>query len=96
MPDFILEETGRIKRLSVSGFDLSIGRDEENDLVIGNENISRNHARLQRLPEGWVLEDLGSANGITVDGTRIARAGLDRGSVILLGDVSLTFLGGGG
>ncbi len=95
MPDFILEQNGRIKRIAVKGTDLSIGRDEANDLVISEEDVSRNHARLQRLPEGWVLEDLNSANGTLVEGCRSMRAVLGRGTVIGLGECTLTFLGGG-
>jgi serine/threonine protein kinase len=37
----------------------------------GLAGVSRNHARLLRRPEGWLLEDLNSTNGTFVDQTRL-------------------------
>lgn len=46
--------------------DLTIGRDPTNDVVIGSASVSRRHARLRALPEGWLLTDEGSSNGTYV------------------------------
>ena len=43
--------------------DLTIGRDPSNDVVIGSASVSRRHARLRALPNGWLLTDEGSSNG---------------------------------
>ena len=50
---------------------LLIGRGAECDVVIPDRQISRQHARLVRTPQGIVVEDLGSKNGTHVNGSRI-------------------------
>lgn len=42
---------------------LVLGRDSKCDIVIPNRQVSRNHAKITRTPEGYFLEDLGSKNG---------------------------------
>ena len=62
--------------VSKSGFDrpeVVIGRDPSSDLVIDNLGISRHHARIFRSEEGWMVEDLGSQNGVYVCGNRVKR-----------------------
>ncbi|MFC2023296.1 FHA domain-containing protein [Chloroflexota bacterium] len=57
---------------------LSVGRGEENDLVLQEHGVSRRHARIQRVSQGWVLTDLGSTNGTFVNGQRIGESYLLR------------------
>ena len=52
-----------------------IGRDQACDLVLpGDPTVSRIHATLRRLADGWVLEDGASRNGTCVNGARVASA----------------------
>lgn len=50
----------------------TFGRDVANDIVLGDPEVSRQHARLTRTPGGFVLEDLGSTNGSFVNGERLS------------------------
>ena len=50
---------------------LTIGRSNECDLCIPSDEISRHHAKLQLVPEGVVVEDMGSANGTFVNDQRV-------------------------
>lgn len=50
----------------------SIGRWEDNDVVIDDRWVSRYHAQVRREGEEYVLHDLGSKNGTCVNGRRIA------------------------
>jgi predicted component of type VI protein secretion system len=70
-----------------------LGRDVSNDIVIGDSEISRQHARISRTPGGYVLEDLGSTNGTYVGGERLSGPlALNPGDMIGLGEnVSLVF-----
>jgi pSer/pThr/pTyr-binding forkhead associated (FHA) protein len=64
-----------------------IGRDVTNDIVIGDAEVSRQHARVTRTPGGFVLEDLGSTNGTFVGGERlVAPRVLNPGEGIGLGE----------
>jgi len=38
---------------------------------MADESVSRHHAELRHVDEGWLLRDLGSMNGTTVNGLRI-------------------------
>ncbi len=50
---------------------ITVGRGRDNDLVLAAHGISRRHARLQRVPQGWTLTDLGSTNGTLINGRLI-------------------------
>ncbi len=51
---------------------MTVGRASDCDICIASEEISRNHARLQLVPEGVMVEDMGSANGTYVNDQRVA------------------------
>lgn len=51
---------------------LRIGQGPQNDLVLDDDSVSRNHARLEFQAGSWMLTDLDSTNGTTVEGVRLA------------------------
>jgi hypothetical protein len=53
---------------------LRIGRDPASGLRLNHETVSRVHAELRRQGGVWVLRDLGSTNGTTVNGRRVIGA----------------------
>lgn len=66
--------------------DLTLGRGEECDVVLPGVETSRQHARLRRDGPIWILQDLGSTNGVFVDGERVSEAPLEIGSVLRVGE----------
>jgi hypothetical protein len=69
-----------------------IGRSRDCDVVLSDENVSRRHAEV--LPSGgsWIVKDLGSTNGVKVNGRRIqGPQSLKRGDTIELGTSRVTF-----
>ena len=76
--------------------DMTIGRGADNGVVIDLASISRNHARLLREGDHYVLHDLGSRNGIKVDGRVVGKAVLRSGALVTIGDVELQFVGAAG
>ena len=65
---------------------LTLGRAEDNDIVIDDAEVSRHHARLTWQGNTWVIEDLGSSNGTYINGQRIsAPTILAAGSQLQLG-----------
>jgi len=74
-----------------------LGRSSEVDLRVFDETASRRHASIERLDGRWVLRDLSSANGTTLNGEPVAgEAVLFDGDVITIGAVSVRFLTGDG
>ena len=62
-----------------------LGRGTDNDLRILDDEVSRQHARIEPSPEGWTLVDLGSANGTFVNGRQVTRTALRAGDHVQLG-----------
>lgn len=69
------------------------GRDTAVDIVLGDSEVSRKHARITRSPGGYVLEDLNSTNGTFVNGERLVSPHvLSPGDLIGVGEnVTMTF-----
>lgn len=80
-------ELGRVRELL--GDDLLIGRHNEAEVWIGDDGVSRRHARLVRQGEAYVIEDLGSANGTYVQGERVERRVLRDGDQVQLGPTAI-------
>jgi predicted component of type VI protein secretion system len=51
--------------------EIFIGRDLANDIVINDPEVSRRHARLSNQGNQYIIEDLGSTNGTSVNGQRL-------------------------
>lgn len=82
---------GTLVPLDIS--ELTFGRDPGCDVRLGDDGVSRRHARLVAQPDGaWRLEDLGSTNGTSVNGEPIERRVLQEGDRILLGHTVLKFV----
>ena len=73
---------------------LTIGRAEDNAVVIASPRASRHHAHIRREGVSFVLYDLGSANGTLVNGQRVQRAVLQPGDLIDIGDEVFRFEAG--
>jgi hypothetical protein len=70
-----------------------IGRSPDSQLTILAASVSRSHAELRRVDDGWELRDLGSRNRTTVDGERLTdRVRVGDGAVIRFGDVGFVFV----
>jgi ABC-type multidrug transport system ATPase subunit len=73
---------------------LSIGRAEDNDIVVPDVLASRHHASLIATPSGMQIQDARSMNGTFVNGERIKSATLRENDVVTIGNVDLVFAGG--
>ena len=80
------------KRLVVGTAGVTLGRSSRCDIVVEDENVSRQHAELRPRGGSWVLTDLGSTNGSSVNGRRIdAPTVVKPGDEIELGTSVMTF-----
>lgn len=66
-----------------------IGRDPESDIFLDNTGISRKHARIERTPGGYQVEDLGSANGTFLNDNQVAREYVGHDDVLRIGKFAL-------
>ena len=64
--------------------ELILGRSKQCDLVLNDNRVSRNHARIYRMGSQWFIEDLGSTNGVQVNGQNRDQHMLAAGDLIEL------------
>ncbi len=92
--ELVVEVNGVRHPLTPPG--LTIGRGTEADLRINDPSVSRLHARISVVGNGTgqqlSIEDLGSTNGITVDGQRTRHAAVALGSRIEIGSTRLAII----
>ena len=68
--------------------EVSLGRGEDNDIVIPHPSVSRSHARLARRDGSFVLTDLNSTNGSYVNNNQVQGSTVvGNGSEVRLGDI---------
>jgi Protein of unknown function (DUF3662)/FHA domain len=79
------------RRTVLSGSKLVLGRSRDCDIVLSDPNVSRRHAELRRDDARWSIVDLGSTNGIKVNGRRVSDAMLREGDRVTVGVTDLTF-----
>jgi pSer/pThr/pTyr-binding forkhead associated (FHA) protein len=84
MGQLVEQGTGEVSPL---GFEpVSIGRHEDNDIILADPQVSRHHAEIVMQGGRWVLSDLGSANGSYVNGQRtVGPQVLTHGDMIRVG-----------
>lgn len=66
-----------------------VGRATDADLRLDDPHVSGDHAMLRWDAGGWIVQDLGSTNGVFVDGRRVERGGvvpLDPGAILGFGE----------
>jgi hypothetical protein len=68
-----------------------LGRSRDVDVQIEDPNVSRRHAEVVQQGSAWWVIDLGSTNGVEVDGHRVQRARLDDGTSFVIGETTVTF-----
>lgn len=68
-----------------------IGRGHDADIQVADPHVSRRHLELQKTPNGVVASDLGSANGLLVEGHRVDAATLQNGNQLTIGRTTINF-----
>lgn len=83
MPD------GKEEQFVLTGDSITVGR--QGDILLHHSSVSRKHAALERREEGWMLSDLGSRNGTTVNGVSVQRRLLMPGDIVAFGRMKMRF-----
>jgi Protein of unknown function (DUF3662)/FHA domain len=80
------------KRLRIPPTGALIGRSREADIVLDDSNVSRRHAEISPSGQSWLIQDLGSTNGVRVNGRAVdGPHPLESGDRIELGTVRIGF-----
>ena len=70
---------------------ITVGKLSGNDLQLGDNSVSRNHCKFERVKNDYKIIDLGSTNGTYVNGKRITEKKLELGDNITIGRTILKF-----
>ena len=80
------------RRLLLAPAGGTVGRSRDCDIVLDDAGISRRHAEIRPGPEGWTIADLGSTNGVLLNGKRLRDTQpLRPGDQLELGSTHITF-----
>jgi pSer/pThr/pTyr-binding forkhead associated (FHA) protein len=85
----VTDPNGRIRRFSVAGPGLTIGRSEDNDVVANDPRVSRHHGRITGRRGTLVYLDLGSSNGSRVNGEPVSEVVLGVGDRLEVGGTTI-------
>jgi hypothetical protein len=75
---------------------LSIGRDPVSDIFLNDITVSREHAVLTKSGSEVSIEDVGSLNGVYVNGASVTRVRLRNGDQVQIGRFQMVFNSGEG
>lgn len=78
-------------RVPLGEYVVSVGRQADCTVVLADPNVSRVHAEVRPVGDGFVVADLGSTNGTKVNGTRVAEHELHDGDEIRFGNTAVRF-----
>lgn len=78
----------------ILGSETRIGRSDENDVKLeGDSQVSRRHALIRRIDQRYLVSDLGSTNGVRVNGEPVVRPrALQPGDAVEIGNTTLRFI----
>ena len=84
------------KRVAFDTDEITIGRDDDNTIVVELSTVSRHHARLLQMARTYHVEDLDSTNGSFINGDRVTSLReLRSGDLLKVGGAVFKFIEGG-
>ncbi|MEW6681975.1 MAG: FHA domain-containing protein [Nitrospirota bacterium] len=89
----VMGADGGARRFELTAGTVSLGRGEDNDIVIEDPAISRRHLVFRQEPDGVTVEDCGSRNGTVFNGAPLKKATLTHGAELHIGECLIRFLG---
>ena len=96
MPRLILTFNKRvIKEYPFLNDSITIGRDEDNGIVIDNLAVSSYHTKIDKVGPGYILTDLQSTNGTFVNDKKVVTHKLSHGDNIIVGKHLILFVAAG-
>lgn len=78
--------------IPIAGEGLTIGRDEANTFSLLAHGVSRKHAKIFSGGDMWGIKDMGSTNGVIVNGARVTETWLRHGDTVEIGNIRYKYL----
>ena len=75
----------------LSSSSVGVGRASDNLVVLKDFSVSRHHARVEKRGEGWWIVDLGSTNGVKINGQYVTESAIGENDQIQVGNFTLSF-----
>ncbi len=92
----LLDEKGNFeKEFELNEIEMSIGRDEKNNIPIDHPSISRVHCFVNRKEDYYEIVDNESTNGVFVNGKKVKKSILKNGDIVKLGDKEFVYIAPG-
>src|SRR5215469_7528219 len=91
MLQVLYESEGRPQVFNLTKAEATIGRSNDNDIVLNDFSVSRRHAFLKRENGSWIIYDNQSTNGIRVNDKAVPRSAVADGDSALIGTFLLRF-----
>jgi serine/threonine protein kinase len=91
MPRLVTTIDGRKQEYGLDK-EITFGRSSKNTIRIGGSKASREHARIIRRGDAYVLDDLNSSNGTYINNVKIESQSLNHGDVVRIGEQEFTFV----
>ncbi|MBI4864418.1 MAG: sigma 54-dependent Fis family transcriptional regulator [Candidatus Riflebacteria bacterium] len=85
----VLDGPDRDRVFRMHGSVLRVGKGQENEVVLTDQTISRAHLVIEERQGRYLVRDLGSTNGTTINGLRTAEACIDAEAILVIGSTTL-------
>lgn len=94
IPRLAVHSRTRTWEVPLDGDAVTIGRQDDNTIVLDSHRVSRHHARVEQTAAGFFVQDLDSGNGTLIGGQKVTRRKLEDGDTIHIGGIRLVFKAG--
>jgi hypothetical protein len=89
---YLVMQDAEASRMPITKTASRIGRRGDNDIVFSNDSVSGHHAEIHMARDGsFAITDLGSGNGVVINGKKVTQSGLREGDLVELGEVRFRF-----
>ena len=92
MAKLLVQDSSGVREFELVDNEVQIGRELDNALRLADPSVSRHHATVRKTPDGYEIQDLGSSNGVLLNGLKVQASPLRDGDRLTLGQIQVTFV----
>lgn len=88
----VIEGPSKNKKITLNKNKITIGKRDNNDFILEDKTVSRNHLEIEYASDSFILRDLNSTNGTYLNGSKVKEAYLAPGDAIKIGNSVIEFV----